>query len=367
MAKRAKPPGHWRRAYEDHRLLLLAAAVYSVAVCAWALWWGIPLRDLLSVGSFFLMSTVFGVVFLSLMYVGVFFAAFAASKARTFSARRLAAVKKMDVWASQYLEGERMPYAVMGLLAASMGNFFFICKSLIRVVNPYETSGWDLVCAKLDKFLHFGHYPHEIIIPVVNALKLAQLLDFLYAGWLVVMYVVTAWNIFGDTSVYRRLRFLWAYLLAWILLGSIGATYMSSVGPLFLQYFVPEHKDLYAGLVQNFNDITKDNFFFAAKTRVLLLKWTNNVEQVFQPNALSAMPSMHVAVAWLMTLYARAYSRKLFYVSAAFTFAVIVGTVYFGFHYAVDSYLSIPVVTALWWGVGKWLKRSGVKKTRVLE
>lgn len=366
MAKRAKPPGHWRRAYDDHRLLLLVAVVYSVAVCAWALWWKVPAADLLKVGGFFLMSALFGIVFLTLMYIGVFFAAFFVSRAKTFSTRWSGAVRKMDAWAAQYLEGERLPYMVMGLLAASAGNFFFICKSLIRVVNPYESSGWDFICAKMDKFLHFGHYPHEFIIPAVNALRIAQPLDVLYAGWLVVMYVVTAWNIFGDTSLHRRLRFLWAYLLAWIILGSLGATYMSSVGPLFLEYFVPEHKDIYTGLVQNFNDITKDNFFFAAKTRELLLKWAT-ADHIFQPNALSAMPSMHVAVAWLMTLYAREYNRKLFWLSAVFCFAVVLGTVYFGFHYAVDSYISIPVVTALWWCIGKWLDRSGIKKTRVLE
>lgn len=366
MASSAKPSGHWRRAYDDHRLLLAVAVVYSIAVSVWALYWKVPPRDLLSVGGFFMMSVVFGIVFFSLMYVGVFLRAFTAGRDKNLSARWKDAAGKMDGWASDYLEGERLPYAVMGLLAASMGNFFFMSKSLIRVVNPYAVSGWDYICAQADKFLHFGHYPHEFIIPLVNELHLSQPLDILYAAWLVIMYVAAAWNIFADTHLHRRLRFLWTYLIAWIVLGSFAATYMSSVGPLFLHYFVLEHKDIYASLVQNFNYITHRDFYIAAKTRTLLMTWTKS-ENVFQPNALSAMPSMHVAVAWLMTLYAREYNRKLFWISAVFCLAVIVGTVYFGFHYAVDSYVSILVVTLLWLLSGKYLDKQGIKKTRVLE
>jgi membrane-associated phospholipid phosphatase len=365
MAVRAKPSGHWRRAYDDHRLLLAVAVVYCLAITVWALYWKVPAEDLLSVGGFFLMSVVFGIVFLSLMYVGVFISSLCSSDAKSFPARWKGATGKMDEWAAEYLEGERLPYAVMGLLAASAGNFFFMSKSLVRIANPYALSGWDYICAQADKFIHFGHYPHEFIIPLVNALHLSQPLDILYAAWLVIMYVVAAWNIFADKHVHRRLRFLWTYLIAWIVLGSLGATYMSSVGPLFLHHFVPEHKDLYAGLVQNFNDMTHSGFYVAAKTRVLLMKWTTS-EHIFQPNALSAMPSMHVAVAWLMTLYAREINKKLFWISALFCFAVMVGTVYFGFHYAVDSYVSIPVVTLLWWLAGKGLDKQGLGKTKVL-
>ena len=62
--------------------------------------------------------------------------------------------------------------------------------------------------------------------------------------------------------------------------------------------------------------------------------------------AVAAFPSSHVAVAIVILLSSRRYARKVYYVFLPFITLLVFGTVYGGFHYAVDS------IAGLFWGIG---------------
>lgn len=347
----------WQRSFADHKWLLVVAAVYSVSVVCVALAYGVPARNLLEIIAYIITSMMTALVFLT----GVYFAAFLHFYFRLpkqtggVVAKWRAAVKLLDIASRAYMDGDRWAYACLGFAATTGGSFFFICKSLVPVINPYAAMKWDATFIEWDRALHFG-LPHEWLIPFINKMGLAHVLDVTYALWLVVMFMVVGYALFADRMLHRRLRFLWTYVLSWIVLGSACAVWMSSVGPLFYHDFFKDAPDVYRPLVDNLEAIGKDEFFFATKTRQLLLEWTLN-DRMFDPNTIAAMPSMHVAIAWLLLLYARHVGKIIFAAAILFCLVVYLATVYFGIHYAVDSYVSIAVVTLIWLVAGRGLRR----------
>lgn len=355
----------WQKAFRDHRLLFGFVALYCIAVLAEAVYCKVPPGNLAHIFGYIFMSAMVGFVFLSCLYVAAFVRFFACGEG-AFLPRWKAASARLDLVSRAYFESGRWPYAFFAFFCTLGDCFFFIAKSLINTVNPYVEAAWDKTFAAWDNALHFGMYPHEFIIPAVNALGAGRVLDFFYAFWLVVMLLVACYNVFADDLVHRRLRYLWTHFLSWVFLGTIGATVFSSVGPLFYNDFFPDGGDIYAPLRQNLEGLSASSFVFAAETRELLLVWSHN-DRIFDPNALSAMPSMHLAIGWLMVLYARQGARWVFAVACVFFALVYLGSVYFGFHYAVDAYVSVAFVSLVWWLAGKMLDKRHARNERLSE
>jgi membrane-associated phospholipid phosphatase len=63
---------------------------------------------------------------------------------------------------------------------------------------------------------------------------------------------------------------------------------------------------------------------------------------------ISAMPSMHVAFSILFALGLRRLSRRWYYVALVYAFVIWVGSIYFGWHYAVDGVFAVPLVLVIW-------------------
>lgn len=345
----------WKDAFRDHRAALAVAAIYAAAVLAEAFYCRVPPANLMHIFGYIFMSVMIAITFAAGMYIVAFLKFYSVvNSAGGFLNRWKAASGQLDIVTRSYLEGPRWAYACVAFLSMSSDNFFFVSKSLINVVNPYVQAGWDPVFAAWDKALHFGFYPHEVIIPAVNSIGAGRVLDAAYAFWLLVMLFVTGYTMFADKDVYRRLRFLWTYMLSWILLGTIGATIFSSVGPIFYHDFYPQLPDIYEAIPRNLVAMHNEGFMFAAKTYELLLGWARN-DRIFDPNALSAMPSMHLAISWLMVLYARSLGQKPLMLALPFFTLIYFGSIYLGFHYAVDAYVSVAVTSLIWWIAGKVL------------
>jgi hypothetical protein len=73
--------------------------------------------------------------------------------------------------------------------------------------------------------------------------------------------------------------------------------------------------------------------------------------------AISAMPSLHIAVPALFGLAGWRAHRALGAAIWAYTVIVLLGSVHLGWHYAVDGYVGILGALACWW-LARWLLRS---------
>ncbi|RTL93777.1 MAG: hypothetical protein EKK31_31615 [Hyphomicrobiales bacterium] len=60
------------------------------------------------------------------------------------------------------------------------------------------------------------------------------------------------------------------------------------------------------------------------------------------------MPSMHVAIATLNAFYLARLNRWLGLAGWAFAIFILFGSIYTGWHYAADGYISMLVVAVIW-------------------
>ncbi len=337
----------WQNALRCHRPLLIAAAIYTVAVVAEAVYAGAGRQDLFTVLRYVTLSISALAVFIAGMYAG-------AGVAFLLTAPKEQALKRLDNAAKKYVSGERFAMTCFGFVVLATGNIFLVSKSLISSINPFSRLSLDIHFAAWDKALHFGMFPHQYIIPAVNRLDLGVVLDRVYYGWLIVMTLVVWYCIFADMQLHRRLRFLWVYFLSWALLGTLAATVFSSSGPVFFATFFKAAGNPYEFITVNMQALNHQSTLLAETARHLLLRWHDN-DVLIDPNAISAMPSMHIAMCWLFVLYARAFGKFQMLAALAFCAAIFTGAVYFGFHYAIDGYVSLAAVSLLWWGMGKYL------------
>ena len=340
----------WKKAFRDNRWLL-ATLVYSAAVLGEAAWCDMPLAELWTLYRFLCHSIVMAAIFIGGLYAGTFAGLFACAP----KGRRLkAAVEAINTVTADYAKSGRFAQACFGFAVIFAGNVFLVSKSLIYSVNPFYVMKWDETFAAWDKALHFGMYPHEFVIPFVNALGMGVALDRLYMLWMMAMLVVFGYCLFADANPVRRMRFLWCYFLSWALLGTGMATWLSSVGPMFYRDYL-SGGDMYDAVLLNLSQMNAASGMYAEKARQVLLGWSKN-DVMFDANAISAMPSMHVAICWLIVLYLRSFGRLAFALALLLCIGVLTGSVYLGFHYAVDGYVSIVAVSVIWFALGFGLK-----------
>ena len=148
----------------------------------------------------------------------------------------------------------------------------------------------------------------------------------------------------GDSAL--RQRYWWTCALSFFVLGTVLATALSSVGPVYYEavYGDPRFSELMAAVhasgpgekVKGFNDYL----------------WTAYAtgENSFG-TGISAMPSIHVAVVTLQTLAAVSVSRILGMLAGCYALFILFGSVYLGWHYALDGYVSALFVCGTWYAV----------------
>jgi hypothetical protein len=344
-----------KTAFLRHRLLMAAGLAYVAAVLGQVLYCRVPMVEFIHV-----ITITYSLFTKSVMLLGVMGLVYYArcffrprEKGLGLSERLKQATERLEKTTDKYFSAEVFAHGCMGLVVLAEAMMFFFQKSLIPVLNPYH---WDPLLSGADKALHFGHFPHDLISPFIKDLHLQGVLEDSYLLWFIMMYGALAFNLFWDRDLKRRMQFLWTFFLTWVICGSAMALAFSSVGPVFFHNFYPLLADPYHDLVSYFNAQGKTVFPLVYNTRDLLMEWATN-GKIVNPNAISAMPSMHVAIAWLAVLYTRRIGRKTFLLALAFWASIMLGSVFFGFHYAVDDYVSVLTVSLIWRAAGRGLER----------
>lgn len=231
--------------------------------------------------------------------------------------------------------------------------FVFMCifsqvKANIPNVVPFS---WDESFMKLDYWLHFGNHPWQLLQPLIGYPFVTFLISKFYSIWMLIMWMVWMWLAFDDRMSQLRTRFFVAFMLTWIIGGSLLAVLLSSTGPVYygMQGLSP---DPFAGLMSYLREA--DNSFVIEALLVQDILWRSYTGEVSLIAGISAMPSMHNATSLLFALVVWPVNRKLGIGLGVFAATIFIGSIHLGWHYAVDTYLAYVVVLASWWLAGRF-------------
>lgn len=245
-----------------------------------------------------------------------------------------------------------LPIVALTVFTASFTTF----KTMIGEINPFHL---DQELASLDKAFHFGIHPWRLTHALVDTPKGAFWIDGVYSTWVVVIEGYLFWQITRVHRPYQRRQFLVAYALCWALLGSLAAYLMSSAGPCYFGK-VAGGEDVYAPLMERLEmmDAELANYGGIFELRALngqAWLWETFTQAEVAPAAgISAMPSLHVALATLLALSAWQVNRVIGIAMTFYAAAILFGSVHLGWHYAIDGYAAI-IGAVLIWRLSGWM------------
>lgn len=204
----------------------------------------------------------------------------------------------------------------------------------------------DPILADIDAALHGGN-PGELahaVLPDWAEYPLAMLYGPMwFLQWFCLMALVALY----EDRMLRR-RYYWAMALTVCLLGTVSAIVFSSVGPVMYE---PIYEvDRFATLMQMVAGSAAGEHM-QRTVAYLLANYRNGGHDV--GTGISAMPSMHLAIATLNALMLRRISRLGSNLAWGYVGCLLFGSVYLGWHYALDGYYSIAAVLIIWWAAGK--------------
>ena len=241
------------------------------------------------------------------------------------------------------------PHTVAGLLLFAsllifMGVFTSV-KTMLPDINPFFA---DRYLADLDRLLH-GQDPWVYAVAVMPA-RLAPVLEVLYFGiWMLMMFAPLLAVLLMPGLKAVRSQYVWTALIIWPLLGNVIAGAAMSAGPVFYDRIVGDARfdDLVAHVLQHSR--------YQEWAHAYLWKFYVS-GKAGAGAAISAFPSMHLANATLLVLLASRVHRGLMGIAVAYCAVIQFGSVYLGWHYAVDGYFSIAATILIWKVVG-WALR----------
>ena len=244
---------------------------------------------------------------------------------------------------------------------------FSYLKSVMPLVQPFYL---DPLLNQWDRALHFGIDPWRLLQPFVGYTWITYLINFVYSLWFFVFQAVLVLQACASGDRKQRMRYLLTMALSWALIGNLAATLMSSVGPCYYGLVVGG-PDPYAPLMSHLRDIAANlslgafgyemHFSFTALMMQDLL-WQGHIEGDFGiARGISAAPSMHMASTWLMARLAWSMGRTARIFGSVFLLFIFVGSIHLGWHYALDGYLAVAGVWALWRVTGWFLDKPAVQ------
>jgi membrane-associated phospholipid phosphatase len=234
---------------------------------------------------------------------------------------------------------------IMGAVLMSFAQM----KMAIPLIQPFA---WDETMMKLDRFLHFGFHPYEIVHAFLGWHYPLTFFSLLYNYWLFVTYFFLFGACFVRPDNISRMQYLLAFLFTWTFGGNLMATAFSSAGPPY--YALLGLGDAYEPMMATLRAHFESGFVSEVDTQERLWNLLNRLNSV---NAISAFPSMHVASSTLMAIYAFRITPWLGYLMTAFAIGIMIGSVLLGWHYAVDGYAGALIALGSWKLAG-WLNTS---------
>jgi hypothetical protein len=258
----------------------------------------------------------------------------------------------------EYLTASRIIYAApVIILFPLFTSTFSYFKATIPAINPYS---WDIQLSKLDLLIHGGVQPWTWLQSIFGHPAVTSTINFFYHIWFFVIFSSVYIAAFSTQNKRLRMQFLLSFVLSWILLGNIIAATMSSVGPCYYGFAYPDNNP-YTPLMSYLHDANLKAPIWALDVQDMLWEDYKKGTGLF---GISAMPSMHVATAVLLSLAGFKVSKLVGFSLSIFAVIIMIGSVHLGWHYAVDGYIGTFGAYIIWHGTG-WLMSFKRKESKI--
>ena len=249
---------------------------------------------------------------------------------------------------SIYRQGERSPgkriladfdrrrlaaVVIATLLAPVTAGAFSSMKAAIPLVVPFYLDG---PLAGFERSI-FGTDAWRITHALLG--WATPVIDSFYLSWLPVMLIAFNLVLLSKPSR-RKTRSLIAYLLMWPTVGTLGSYALSSAGPIF-------HDALFGGHSGLLDALRREG----ARGTLLAYDhlWKGYVNRFDTlGGGISAMPSMHIAMACWLALTIRAAFPRWQWLGWTYMGLIWLGSVHLGWHYFSDGVAGIAGALLVW-------------------
>lgn len=252
------------------------------------------------------------------------------------------------------------PKRMAGLISGVflLGGLMFFQGSFTSIKNmlPALRGGFvdDRAQADIDAWLHFGVDPWIWLHSILGQDWVRSIIEFNYnVLWFVLCFGALFFVATSPSADGIRKRYLLLFAFVWIGCGNILAGLFLSAGPAFYGDVVGDHArfaDLVAFLSRG------EGSSSAAGYQTYLWELHESGSAGFG-SGISAFPSIHVGLITLNALFLNSYSRRLGIVAFLYVAFIQISSVYLGWHYAIDGYVSMVVVVAAYYALAAFLRR----------
>ena len=272
---------------------------------------------------------------------------------------------RTHILAPRALVGLIVPIVAISYFASAFSSF----KGMIGALNPFYL---DAALAKIDQFIHFGIQPWRITHFFFHDFASAMTINFFYNIWFFIVWGYAFCQIFALAGRHHRAHFLLSFVLCWIIVGSILALILSSAGPCYFgritglpDPYAPLMRQLYAIDAPH---VASGSYWHLWSLSVQEALWTDQFQSATAiGSGISAMPSMHVSMASLLAFSAMKINKWFGRAMLAYAATICFGSVYLGWHYAVDGYVSIAVTYLIWRASGLVIDRLDTGQRKIFS
>ncbi|MBL1263669.1 phosphatase PAP2 family protein [Methylomicrobium sp. RS1] len=246
-------------------------------------------------------------------------------------------------------------------LFISLFIFLSLFTNMKGLISYYGTYSWDPIWAETDRKLHFGVDPWRLLQPLLGFPYITKAINILYNFWLPMLIFFLYWQLVSHRDPGLRMQFFFTFFIVWGVNGTLVAILFASGGPCYFEMLTGSH--YFAEQMNYLHEVNRQYGLWSVTTQEML-------RDMYQKNkimigvGISAMPSMHVATAFLFYLLTARLNKKVGRVFGLYCLFILLGSVHLGWHYAVDGYVSI-ISTGLYWKLAgiiakKSINRSGI-------